>query len=97
MKIPRKIQVLNCVYLVKRKKNFSKETGYDGLCDGNEKVILVDADLKGEDLIRTLFHEIFHAHQVESGLNEILDHQAKEMAAETSAAMICDILYVKFK
>lgn len=93
-KLWRKIQVGHAKYKLFKVKDLS-ELGWVGLCDPSAKEILLESSLKGEELTRTVLHELRHAAQHEFGISQFLDQQAAEMDAETFATFVVS-LGVKF-
>lgn len=90
MKIPSTIQILNAKYKVKFDKSI-RDRNRCGECDLFEKQILLDPNLTGYSLKQTLWHEIVHAFQFESGMMQFLEEQSAEMMAETFANLIINL------
>lgn len=88
MKLPKKISVLGQEYKIKQVKGLMEKENIEGSCSSHEYLISVDASLKGLVLRRVLYHEIGHAYCYESGLHEIMSHQALEMFCQTFSGLI---------
>lgn len=95
--IPKSVQILNHKYSIKLAKHLARDQGIEGVCNGNTKAILIDADLDKNETLECLMHEIIHAYQFESGFSQVLDRQAQELLAEGFASFICAILKIQFK
>lgn len=71
---------------VVREKGLSQTQGFAGYFDPEKKIIVVDADLKGRDLLGTLWHEIDHALKHRVGLFQTrMSSDVHEVSAETSS------------
>lgn len=57
----KKLNVLGLQVKVIKKKDYAKKTGFEGLFDPYKNEITIDADLKKQEYIGTLIHEIGHA------------------------------------
>lgn len=88
MRLPKKISVLGHDYKIARVRGLMEKEGIEGSCSSHEFLISVDASLKGLVLRRVLYHEIGHAYCYESGLHEIMSHQALEMFCQTFSGLL---------
>lgn len=91
MKIPRRVNVLSEVYLVKWQRGLRESHGADGMCDPDKYTIYLDPALRSNARVlkRVLWHEIGHAYCFESGLHENLHLQAIEMFCQNFSALVC--------
>ena len=69
MKIPTSFKILGKTYRVKY--DSLQDTGFFGLVDVDEKIVVLDSRITGYKLQQTFMHEIIHVIQYESGLAEI--------------------------
>ena len=90
MKLPKSVQILNAKYKIKFDKSL-KDRNRVGECDLFDKIIMLDPDLKDDSLKQTLWHELIHAYQFESGLMQFMETQACEMMAESMASFIISV------
>lgn len=71
---------------VVREKGLGDSKGLAGYFDPVKKMIVVDAELKGRDLLGTLWHEIDHALKHRVGLFQTrMSSDVHEVSAETSS------------
>lgn len=68
---------------------FEAQDGFDGTCDKLNKIIRINPNLEGDDLLDTLLHEVFHAVMHESKLDRVISHEIEELVVYhvTQAAM----------
>lgn len=93
MKIPKYLNVLGEKYFIKWSPDLISR-GVVGECDFQQKIILLDSSLKGERknlLTQVLWHELIHAYAEETGINQFLEPQSREMMAETLANFIISL------
>ena len=83
MKLPSTIIVFGEKYSLKRKPGLQDE-GLMGRCSPKCKAIEIDAELKGNELIWTVVHEICHAAFNESCANHGFSRDVEEI--------ICDVI-----
>jgi len=98
MTIPTAIPVLGEVYKVEAVHCLSETSNHDGETDFESQVIKIDARLmlNPAKLMKVFTHELAHAWMEESGLNDILDEQAREMVAQTFSAQIRSVFELRF-
>lgn len=85
-----KICILGETYTLNFVKGLIDSEGLEGFCDAHSFKICVDASLKENKRVlkRVLLHEICHAYAFESGLHEVLSHQALEQFCQTMSSVI---------
>jgi hypothetical protein len=99
MKLPREIRVLNSVYTVKFDEAM-RGSPLAGEIQYHKRLIRLNPEMKkapAYETIQTLWHEIVHAYAHESGLNQFLSDQAKEMVCESLSRLIIDLTGGKIK
>lgn len=70
-------------FLPKNKFNSDEYREHMGYCDYNKKEIQVRNDLKPEDMLETLYHEMIHALLDETGAASIISDDLNEILAES--------------
>ena len=68
---------------------------YAGLCDPELKTIFLNVNQGEEQILATLWHELFHAMQFVLGMNNAISREMMEMLAENSATLVMGVLKVK--
>jgi hypothetical protein len=102
MYIPKKVNILGEFYRLIPKKNLSQDLSDDigpigALTDGANRDIFFDPKINNADLMQSLIHEIKHGHQWESGIFQVMERGIREVDAETTAKMLCNIFNITFK
>jgi len=84
----RSINIKGQKYKIKIKK-CKDEDEYMGLCDTDEKIIYIGAQIEEQsDLYITLVHEIIHAILHETALDQVLPVEVNELIADNIATVI---------
>lgn len=65
---------------------------FSGLCDPDLKIIYINVNQSEEQILATLWHELFHAMQFVLGMNNAISREMMEMLAENSATLVIQIL-----
>lgn len=69
----------------------------NGFFDPNTKVIAIDSSLKGEELERTVMHEVLHALLDRLYIDSQLDEKLVEVIIENICGVVFDNFKVKWK
>lgn len=78
---------------LRKEKDLGRTRGLAGYFDPMNKEIVIDADLKGRDLLQTLIHEVNHAVAHRVGLVQTrISHDAHEFIAENMATAWIELL-----
>lgn len=83
------IKVLGVSYKV----IYEAQDGLDGSCSKNEKIIRINPNLEGEDLIDTLMHEVIHAVMHESKIDRVISPELEELVTYHVTQAIMDLLF----
>lgn len=75
---------------VKYVKDLIKKDQAQGDYCSSDKIIRIDAALKGNDLIHTLIHEATHALFDRSGIRQAVDIGVEEIIAENISTMLIE-------
>jgi hypothetical protein len=75
-------------------KGLIERDGVEGFVEPHKFLICIDASLKKNKRVfdRVLAHELCHCYAFESGLHEILSHQALEQFCQTMSSLICSLV-----
>ena len=65
---------------------------FAGLCDPDLKTIFININQSDDQLLATLWHELFHAMQFVLGMNNAISREMMEMLAENSATLVMGVL-----
>lgn len=69
-----------------------------GMCCTDKKMIIINKDEKGDELVKTLMHELVHAIWHETGLNQTSIHQdVQEIIAENVSNCFFQNFDIKLK
>lgn len=91
------IDVLGQTLTIEYIKGFKEDEEAAASYYHHQKLIKVDADLKGDDLNQALLHEIFHAWEKITGLEEGLEKGQSEAIAEGFTQELMRIADIKWK
>ena len=93
-----KLNVFGMIVKVKRVKNLSDKEGVCGDYSHKSKVIRVDKDLKGKELIVTELHEFIHSVMDRLGVgNAQLSHDLEEIICDGVATALAENTDIKWK
>lgn len=65
---------------------------FAGLCDPDQKVIFINQNQSEEQIVATLWHELFHAMQFVLGMHNAISKEMMEILAENSATLVLQVL-----
>jgi hypothetical protein len=88
----KRIPISSANYKIEIIPDLAETTGHAGECHMLEYIIRIDGTLEGREFFKTLCHEIRHAHHHETGMSEILDHQAMEMDCQSFATLLWSLM-----
>jgi hypothetical protein len=88
MKLPRSLNIHGHTYKIRFAKKGELPNGIEGICIFDDRVLLIERGLPVMRQLHVILHEIKHASQKESGLMQIIDHQAMELDAEAFASLV---------
>lgn len=83
------INVLGEAWKIKRIEGL-KEAGIMGKCVFKDRMIALDASLKGHDLEHTLIHELGHALIYRSSIYQSLPHEIEEILVDIYGTFLLD-------
>ena len=90
----KKLNILGSKWTIKRLTGL-KDKGILGKCVFREKVIYLDADLKGYELDHTLIHEIGHSIIFRSSIYQSLNYELEEVLVDIYATALLDNFSLK--
>jgi Zn-dependent peptidase ImmA (M78 family) len=97
MKKLNRISICNHWWSIRYEEDIKNDNGNDcyGLCVPETRLILIDAELKGEKLKKTFLHELFHALVYEYSINQAdLSADVEEIINDVYANFLGDNFYV---
>lgn len=87
-----KIKKSYIVFGTKFKVKLVDTSLFAGLCDPDNKTIFININQSEEQILATLWHELFHAMQFVLGMNNAISREMMEMLAENSATLVIQVM-----
>lgn len=93
-----KLKIFGHTYKVVKQKKMVDNGGVRGLCIPEKQLILIDADLVGQEYIQTLVHEVVHAILSRTGIEQAkLSEGVEEIICENIATAITENFKLTYK
>lgn len=93
-----KLKIFGVTVPVKEYKNLIQERGWSGYYDITEKVIYIDASLKGEERLQTIIHEFGHSVMYRTAMQQTkIPHEVFEIIVDNFATAIVENFNLKPK
>lgn len=97
MKIPEVIEIYGHVFVLDKVKGLEDKYDCAGLLLKDEDVIEIDADKKGEELLKDLLHECMHGIFRTTGISQAIDDGTNEIISENVSQWLVNNFKMTFK